>query len=356
VSLADNLGATVGSPQTVTNLAAGGSQTLSFTWTPMVTGTHILTATAAMVSGETDTADNAGSTSSVVDPAPVHDVAVSGVTVPTAVTVGQAQTVTVTVANQGTFSETFEVSLADNLGATVGSPQTVANLAAGGSQALSFAWTPTVTGTHVLTATAATVSGETDTADNTGSASSVVTAGGTTALDVRVAASSDDAEEKPSGTVDITNGDLELVDDGGIQTVGVRFKNVKIPKGVAVVNAYIQFKVDETSSMATALTVQGEAADNAATFTTTAYSISSRPRTVAAVSWLPVAWPTVGAAGVDQRTSNIASVIQEIVNRPAWASGSSLVMIITGTGSRVAESYNGDTPGAPLLHIDYSLQ
>jgi len=29
------------------------------------------------------------------------------------------------------------------------------------------------------------------------------------------------------------------------------------------------------------------------------------------------------------------------------------VIIITGTGKRVAESYNGDAPGAPLLHIEY---
>jgi len=30
-----------------------------------------------------------------------------------------------------------------------------------------------------------------------------------------------------------------------------------------------------------------------------------------------------------------------------------LVIIITGTGERVAESYNGDPNGAPLLHVEY---
>jgi hypothetical protein len=46
-------------------------------------------------------------------------------------------------------------------------------------------------------------------------------------------------------------------------------------------------------------------------------------------------------------------VIQEIVNRSGWASGNSLVLIVTGTGKRTAESYNGDQAGAALLHVEY---
>jgi hypothetical protein len=46
-------------------------------------------------------------------------------------------------------------------------------------------------------------------------------------------------------------------------------------------------------------------------------------------------------------------VIQEIVNRPGWASGNSLVILISGTGKRVAESFNGDKTGAALLHVEY---
>jgi len=41
------------------------------------------------------------------------------------------------------------------------------------------------------------------------------------------------------------------------------------------------------------------------------------------------------------------------VNRSGWVSGNSLVLIITGTGTRTAESYNGDAAGAPLLHVEY---
>ncbi|MCB0190947.1 MAG: hypothetical protein KDJ65_03285 [Anaerolineae bacterium] len=177
---------------------------------------------------------------------------------------------------------------------------------------------------------------------------------GTVTLDVRISAGTDDAEENISGNVSFNNSDLELVfDGGGNQTVGMRFNGLTIPQGAAIVNAFVQFQVDETPSNATLLTIQGQAADNAPTFTTGANGISSRPKTAASIGWAPPPWPVVGAQGPDQRTPNIAPVIQEIINRSGWTSGNSLVIIVTGEGERVAESWNGDQLGAPLLHVEY---
>jgi len=170
----------------------------------------------------------------------------------------------------------------------------------------------------------------------------------------RVAASSDDAEEANStGSVGLSSSDLELIQESAAQTVGMRFTGLAIPPGATILSAYVQFKVDEATPGATALTIQAEAADNPGTFTTATGNISSRARTGAAMPWAPPEWPAVGEAGAAQRTADIAAVIQEIVSRPGWASGNALVIIITGTGKRVAESYNGDAPGAPLLHIEY---
>ena len=67
-------------------------------------------------------------------------------------------------------------------------------------------------------------------------------------LDIRVSASSDDAEERASGTMNLTSSDLELVEEKGIQTVGMRFNGLTIPPGMMITEAYIQFQVDETSS------------------------------------------------------------------------------------------------------------
>jgi hypothetical protein len=179
-------------------------------------------------------------------------------------------------------------------------------------------------------------------------------AGGVTTQELRIESYTDDAEESPTGTVSRTGTDLELVYDLGNQTVGIRFTRVSIPRGATIVNAYVQFKVDETTSTPTALTIQGQAGDNSPTFTTTAWDISSRSRTTASVAWSPAPWTTVGAVGLDKRTPNLAPIVQEVVNRTGWATGSSLVLIITGTGERVARASDGDAAGAPLLHVEYT--
>jgi hypothetical protein len=169
-----------------------------------------------------------------------------------------------------------------------------------------------------------------------------------------IAASSDDAEEKPSGSMRLTSSDLELtLDKTNQQVVGMRFTGVNIPPGASIQNAYIQFQADETGSDATSLTIYAEAVDNATTFVDATGNITNRTTTSASVAWSPVPWTTVGQAGPDEQTSDIATVIQEIVNRPGWSSGNALAIIITGTGKRTAESFNGVSSAAPRLHVEY---
>jgi uncharacterized protein YjiK len=178
--------------------------------------------------------------------------------------------------------------------------------------------------------------------------------GGSIIQDVRVAASSDDAEEYDSGSVSLTSSDLELVEDGSThQTVGIRFRTITIPKNSQIIDAYIQFQVDETSSSSTNLTFWGEAQDNPGTFTSSNRNISSRVKTSSSIAWSPLPWTIVDQAGIDQRTPDISPIIQEIINRSGWMEGNSLVIIITGSGARIAESYDGTSVGAPLLHIEY---
>ncbi|MBN1673309.1 MAG: hypothetical protein JXR37_19845, partial [Kiritimatiellae bacterium] len=176
------------------------------------------------------------------------------------------------------------------------------------------------------------------------------------ALEIRVAVSSDDAEEGPDSGMHLASSDLELVEDGGIQTVGIRFPGVGVPRGATIVKAYVQFKTDETGSAPTTLRIQGQAADNAATFSAANGDITGRPRTGAGVWWQPPEWDTVGEAGDRQRTPDLSAVVQEIVNRPGWQSQNALAVIMTGSGRRTAEAYDGDHAGAPLLHIEYVVQ
>ncbi|MHC4595313.1 MAG: hypothetical protein ACYS19_10265, partial [Planctomycetota bacterium] len=72
---------------------------------------------------------------------------------------------------------------------------------------------------------------------------------------------------------------------------------------------------------------------------------------------MPPNWTTVGDRGPDQATPDISAVIQEIVNQDGWASGNSLVLIISddpvnpSQGIRCAEAGPGDD--AALLRIEY---
>ncbi len=173
-----------------------------------------------------------------------------------------------------------------------------------------------------------------------------------TRVDVRVSSDSDDAEESSSGSVTLGSSDLELVTEATVQTVGMRFAGVEIPPNAVIRSASLQFQADEASSGPTTLTIHGQAADDASAFTTAAGDISSRPRTAAQALWSPPAWSTIGAAGPDQRTVNLSAVIQEIVNRQGWQSGSALALIVTGTGKRVAVAHDGAAGAAPLLRVE----
>jgi len=177
-----------------------------------------------------------------------------------------------------------------------------------------------------------------------------------TMLDIQVAASSDDAEERNStGQISTTSPDLDMTDGGSFQhTVGMRFNGVAIPVGATITSAYVQFQVDATNAAASSLNVQGELNANPLTFTTANSNISSRTRTVAAVPWAPVPWNTVGAAGLDQRTSDITSIVQEIIGLAGWASGNSMAIIIDGAGTHTAVAFNRLPAGAPILHIEFT--
>ncbi len=109
-------------------------------------------------------------------PVVTHDVAVTGVSLPSSSPQGATTPVTVAVSNTGETAETFTVSLSATAGAP-SAPQAV-TVPAGGGTTLSFTWSTSgvASGSYVLTATASAVPGETDLADNSASAEITLTA------------------------------------------------------------------------------------------------------------------------------------------------------------------------------------
>jgi acid phosphatase type 7 len=179
----------------------------------------------------------------------------------------------------------------------------------------------------------------------------------TVTVEVRITVSTDDAEEYTTGAVTRSSTKLEFVNStsSANQTIGLRFPGLALPNGAAVTAAYLQFKTASASSDVTSLTVQAQAADNANTFGSNSLNISSRARTSASVSWAPVPWTVIGEAGANQRSPDLTSVIKTVIDRPNWTSGNALALIITGTGKRVAWAFDGDNAGAPLLHVEYTV-
>ena len=183
----------------------------------------------------------------------------------------------------------------------------------------------------------------------------VSAAGGATVVEVQISTGADDAEESATGTMYLESSDLELVFDywngAAEQTVGLRFVGVAVPKGATITAASVRFRVDESSADATSLTIRGHDADDAAAFGMDDGDLSSRPVTAAQVPWTPGSWLT---PGLDQETPDLAPVIQELVDRAGWSAGNSVVLLLTGTGRRVAESYEGSAAGAAVLHVEYA--
>jgi hypothetical protein len=191
-----------------------------------------------------------------------------------------------------------------------------------------------------------------------------VYATGVTGLNIPILWYIDDAEEDPvTGEVDRHSSDIELVKDSGEnQTVGLRFQATPIPPGAIITSAYIQFAADEDDDRETNLIIWGQAANNATQFEAGLFNISNRPRTTTTASWSPTPWLIVGERGPEQRTSDLAAIVQEIVDRPGWLSGNSMAFITEGTGRRVGVSRNNNlanngflpTKFAPHLHVEFN--
>ena len=165
-------GTSVAANQIATSLAAAATKTLTFTWntTSFLIGSYNIVAAAGPVTGETNTLDNtrSGGIVQIVPPGADHDIEVLEI-VPRNTAIGQGfiLNISVTVANTGIFTETFDVAVFANA-TQAASNQTAASLNPGANVTLVFRWNTTgwTIGNYTLNAIAGPVAGDTDT-DNT---------------------------------------------------------------------------------------------------------------------------------------------------------------------------------------------
>ncbi len=143
------------------------------------------------------------------------------------------------------------------------------------------------------------------------------------------------------------------------QLVGVHFRDIDIANGAGISDAFLTFDADElnsrcdvdgqtecaaTASAPVTLKIRAEASDDAVGMIEEPADLSSRPKTRAEVVWSPDAWTTEHAL---KRTPDISPVLQEVVNRPGWREGSSVLVFVekvSGDGSRIAETQFAASP------------
>lgn len=167
----------------------------------------------------------------------------------------------------------------------------------------------------------------------------------------RVNAEEHDQEEITDGQAQSMNSsDLEIGNDGSErQNFGMYFNNFSIPAGATIDSAFVQFAVDnESIDDPLDVRIFGQEGSTPGVFTEDDNDILNRDWTETYVGWTLTgeSWEPEHNQGPNQRTPNLASVIQEIVDNPSYSQGDPFVIIVSNyndaDGEREAESYDGD--------------
>lgn len=166
-----------------------------------------------------------------------------------------------------------------------------------------------------------------------------------------MAASEDDAEERRSGRVSVDSTDLEMIlDVDEEQTVGLRFPSVELQEGKNLVDAYVQFVAGAPSVGEANFRIFADISSGAP-FSDLRGDLSRRTTSESFVTWLPANWNVGGELGPAQRTPDLRRVIAEVTDRAIWRSGDPVVLLITGSGLRIAQSVDRALNRAPVLHL-----
>ena len=165
-----------------------------------------------------------------------------------------------------------------------------------------------------------------------------------------VAVDGDDAEQPAVPGPVKNNPELKL---GRSQLVGMRFSAVSVPMGAKILSAHVELKAKGDGKNATALSIWGEASDDAGQFTALDNDLSSRTRTAMSVGWGNV---QVWTKDMAYETPELRFIIQEIVDRPGWKEEGAVVLLFDSAdlaGERQAITRETDPARAPKLVINY---
>jgi len=156
-------------------------------------------------------------------------------------------------------------------------------------------------------------------------------------------ASSDDAEQENESIDALFDDDIDAgwegaPEDFNVLTAGMRFRDLFIPRGATIDSAFIVVHSHEAKTAADVanLTILADANPNAPTFTEDSL-IDARNFTNAQVDWMVAEeW----GLWTPERTRDLSSIVQEMVDNDGWKSGNPIAFIVQGQDQGPSEVEN----------------
>jgi hypothetical protein len=150
-----------------------------------------------------------------------------------------------------------------------------------------------------------------------------------TGFDGETAISFDDGEYENDSIDKLNDDDLDMGWEGedlNIMTAFTRFQNVTLPQGASIDSAVLVIYAHEDEAAEALVTIYGEDTDDSPLFAETE-ALPDREKTSALVEWnITEDW----TMWEQYHSPNLASVIQEVVDRPGWQPGNSLTLFLMG--------------------------
>jgi type IV pilus assembly protein PilY1 len=152
-----------------------------------------------------------------------------------------------------------------------------------------------------------------------------------------------------------------LVDTHDDNLVGLRFENIRIPKGAVIQSASLVFTADATDTSNTVWSIQAEDIGDSPELVTTDSNLSARTKTSNVAKWTVPDWTNgVSVETSDTHSSNkLINVLQEVVDRDDWCGGNAISLFFTeatnqGTSLRKMESQEGSSSAGAKLKYSFA--
>lgn len=169
-------------------------------------------------------------------------------------------------------------------------------------------------------------------------------------LSYQVNAQKNNAEE-PNNGYQSTGSELTFRDDAN-KYIGVRFRNIALPQGASILNAYLEFTAYQNSSDSYAsFNIAGVNQDDPSSFSSyPRYLLKEKPKTTS-VPWTGIPrW----YKNFTYQSPSVKTIVEQIVGRGGWEVGNDMMFVFsTFVGIRGAYTYNGKPSSTVSLVVEY---